>query len=151
MEIVKGDAIEILMDGEADVALSVCNCFCTMGAGFAKSVKENFPEVYEMDLQTTKGDYNKLGTIGLVDVVRGARKFIVVNMYGQYHFGSGLQVNYSALRLCLNKVTKMLDPKLTICYPKIGAGLAGGDWDVISKIIDKELSGRKHFLVEYNK
>lgn len=151
MEIVKGDAIEILMDGDADILLHVVNCFCTMGAGFAKSIKENFPEAYSMDLQTTKGDYNKLGNIGMVDIVRANRKFIVINMYGQYHFGSGLQVNYSALRLCLNKVAKMLDSKLTICYPKIGAGLAGGDWDVISKIIDKELFGRKHFLVEYNK
>ena len=34
-----------------------------------------------------------------------------------------------------------------IGYPKIGAGLAGGYWNIISKIIDKELEGENHSLV----
>jgi len=33
----------------------------------------------------------------------------------------------------------------------IGAGLAGGDWTVISKIINKELEGEDHTLVMWNK
>ena len=31
----------------------------------------------------------------------------------------------------------------------IGAGLAGGDWDIIKVIIDKALEGFNHTLVEY--
>ena len=31
--------------------------------------------------------------------------------------------------------------------PKIGAGLAGGDWDVIAKIIEEELSGENVTIV----
>lgn len=31
--------------------------------------------------------------------------------------------------------------------PKIGAGLAGGDWNTISAIIDEELEGEYHTLV----
>ena len=38
-----------------------------------------------------------------------------------------------------------------IGYPKIGAGLAGGDWEVIEKIIDAELEGEDHALVEFVK
>jgi len=38
-----------------------------------------------------------------------------------------------------------------IGYPLIGAGLAGGDWKVISKIIEEELGDEKHTLVEYKK
>ena len=34
-----------------------------------------------------------------------------------------------------------------IGYPKIGAGLAGGDWSIIEKIIDEELQGTDHTLV----
>lgn len=37
-----------------------------------------------------------------------------------------------------------------IAYPKIGAGLAGSDWSVISAIIDEELAGLQHALVEYD-
>jgi O-acetyl-ADP-ribose deacetylase (regulator of RNase III) len=29
--------------------------------------------------------------------------------------------------------------KLSVAIPKIGAGLAGGDWNIISTIIEKEL------------
>jgi O-acetyl-ADP-ribose deacetylase (regulator of RNase III) len=36
-----------------------------------------------------------------------------------------------------------------IGYPKIGAGLAKGDWNKISKIIDEELAGEEHTLVEF--
>ena len=36
-----------------------------------------------------------------------------------------------------------------IGYPRIGAGLAKGDWGVISNIIDVELGGEDHTLVEY--
>ena len=36
-----------------------------------------------------------------------------------------------------------------IGYPLIGAGLAGGDWGAISAIIDEELAGEDHTLVEF--
>jgi O-acetyl-ADP-ribose deacetylase (regulator of RNase III) len=37
-----------------------------------------------------------------------------------------------------------------IGYPKIGAGLAGGDWSIIEEIIDRELEGEDHTLVYLN-
>lgn len=37
-----------------------------------------------------------------------------------------------------------------IGYPKIGAGLAGGDWTVIRAIIEEELAGLDHMLVEFS-
>ncbi len=36
-----------------------------------------------------------------------------------------------------------------IGYPLIGAGLAKGNWKLISQIIDEELEGEDHTLVEY--
>jgi len=38
-----------------------------------------------------------------------------------------------------------------IGYPAIGAGLAGGDWKIISAIIDEELANEDHTFVEYQK
>ena len=36
-----------------------------------------------------------------------------------------------------------------IGFPKIGAGLAKGDWKLIAQIIDAELAEEDHTLVEY--
>jgi len=36
-----------------------------------------------------------------------------------------------------------------IAYPLLGAGLAGGDWDIISKIISKVLENEDHTLVKF--
>jgi O-acetyl-ADP-ribose deacetylase (regulator of RNase III) len=38
---------------------------------------------------------------------------------------------------------------LRIGYPAIGAGLAGGDWEVISSIIEEELKGEDHTFVKF--
>ena len=38
---------------------------------------------------------------------------------------------------------------MAIGYPKIGAGLAKGDWSTIAAILDEELAGEGHTLVEY--
>jgi hypothetical protein len=35
-----------------------------------------------------------------------------------------------------------------IAYPLIGAGLAGGNWSIISAIIDEERAGLDHTLAE---
>lgn len=37
-----------------------------------------------------------------------------------------------------------------IGYPMIGTGLAGGDWGVISAIIEVEIASEDHTLVEFN-
>jgi len=36
MKIIKGDLIELIKKGYFDVVIHGCNCFCTMGSGFAK-------------------------------------------------------------------------------------------------------------------
>ena len=38
-----------------------------------------------------------------------------------------------------------------IAYPLIGAGLAGGDWKVISNLINEQLKNENHTLVEFDK
>ena len=37
-----------------------------------------------------------------------------------------------------------------IGYRKMGAGLAGGDWNRIAAIVDEELAGEDHTLVEFD-
>ena len=151
MNIVKGDLIQFALTGRFDVIIHGCNCFCTMGAGIAKLIKDNFPEAYQADLRTGMGEKKKLGTCSLARIQRNGNIFTIVNGYTQYDFsGHGALVDYSAIQ----KVFAWIKNNFTnqkIGYPKIGAGLAKGDWEVISGIIDQELKGENHTLVEYVK
>ncbi len=147
MKTVRGDLIKLALAGEFDVIIHGCNCQCAMGAGIAKVIRSTFPEAYEADSNTESGDESKLGTISYVTVVREGRKLTIVNGYTQFDWkGPGVLVDYNAVR----SVTKAVKAKFSgkrIGYPRIGAGLAKGDWNVMSRIIDEELQGEDHTLV----
>lgn len=149
MKVVQGDLITKAKDGHFDLIIHGCNCFCTMGAGIAKSIKTEFPDAYQADRCTVKGDRKKLGDYSSAVIEFPSYSLIVVNAYTQYDFkGRGVKADYSAIRSCMKKIKKEFTGK-RIGIPKIGAGLAGGDWNVISEIIDSELSGETVTLVEY--
>jgi len=84
----------------------------------------------------------------------GVRDIIVVNSYTQYNYGKNHKdgvakpIDYEALTLCLRKINKTFAGK-HIGLPKIGAGLAGGDWNRIKKIIQTELKDMKVSVVIY--
>ena len=145
MKIIEGDLIKLAKAGEFDVIIHGCNCFSTMGAGIADTIAKEFPQAMLAD-QTRYGDPDKMGTYtqATVDSVT------IVNAYTQYEYTmSKVDVDYEALRACFKAVKEEFTGK-RIGYPLIGAGLAGGDWNVISKIIDEELEGEDHTLVKFN-
>jgi hypothetical protein len=89
-------------------------------------------------------------TVGQPDT----QPIIVVNSYTQYHYGrnhaDGVSnpLDYEALTLCMRKINHQFKGK-HIGLPKIGAGLAGGDWNRIKKIIQTELRDMKVSVVIY--
>lgn len=147
--VVKGDIIRLTLKGDFDVIVQGCNCFNTMGAGFAKQVKKVFAEAWQADQKTRKGDRTKLGTITYALIEHQGREFYVINAYTQFNYGrEKIQyVDYDAVRSCFKEIAKVFENK-HIAYPKIGCGLAGGDWNVVSNIINEELEGLKHTHVE---
>ena len=149
MKIIKGDLIKLALEGNFDVIIHGCNCFCTMGAGIAKNIKSEFPEAYEADLKTEKGNKDKLGTYSNAITERNGYKIIIINAYTQHHYkGRRMKADYEAIRSVFKKI-KSNYPGRKIGYPKIGAGLAGGDWNIISEIIEEELKNENHVLVEF--
>lgn len=149
MNVIQGDLIKLALEGYFDVIIHGCNCQCTMGAGIAKSIKTIFPEAYQADLATEKGDSSKLGTISTAKVERNGHNLVIVNAYTQFHWrGKGILVDYDAIASVM-KTVKLSFPQLKIGYPKIGAGLAKGNWEIISEIIDSALEGTNHTLVEF--
>lgn len=150
MKIIKGDLIKLALNGRFDVIIHGCNCFCTMGAGIAKAIKEEFFEAYQADKKTIAKSQSKLGTYSYANVIRNKNKITIVNAYTQYDYkGIGVLIDYDAITKVFKKI-KIDFPQKKIAYPKIGAGLAKGDWNIISKIIIKELKGEDHTLIEYH-
>lgn len=149
MKIVHGDLLVLALNGRFDVIVHGCNCMCAMGAGIAKVIKSTFPEAYAADCATTKGDRDKLGTISYAEVQRDGHTIVVVNAYTQYHWrGKKPRADNDAIRQAMRTVARTYSGQ-RIGYPRIGAGLAGGDWGTISAIIDTELEGEDHTLVEF--
>lgn len=149
MNTVEGDLISLALEGQFDVIIHGCNCFCTMGAGIARAILDEFPEAYAADLVTIKGDRNKLGDFSFATVKRGDQTITIINGYTQFHFhGESDLVDYDAVQRLFKKVKQQFSGK-RIGYPKIGAGLAGGDWEKISRIIEQELADENHSLVVY--
>jgi len=157
MNEVKGDLIEMALEGHFDVITHGCNCWCTMKSGIAPQIKHAFPDAGHADSATKRGDIMKLGCYTFADIeVKNIGWVTVINSYTQYNYGSNhldgddKPIDYEALTLCMRKINYNYKSK-TIGLPKIGAGLAGGNWDKIKKIIETELKDMHVTIVHYNK
>lgn len=140
---------DLVRDAEQyDVILHGCNCFNTMGAGIALQMKTKFPKAYEVDCATKAGDINKLGTITKTTDTNP----IIVNCYSQYDFRGrrigSMDLDYNALKSALGLVKKEFTGK-KIGMPRIGAQLAGGDWNIIIRIIEEIFEGEDVTIVTY--
>ncbi|MBV1910623.1 MAG: macro domain-containing protein [Kangiellaceae bacterium] len=148
MKIMEGDLISLAEERIFDVIIHGCNCLCTMGSGLAKTIKNKYPQVYKVDCETTKGDKAKLGSYSAITVGHQSA-FVVVNAYTQYSYSrKDIDVDYEAVRKVFALIKQDFAGK-RIGYPLIGAGLAGGDWNVIEAIIQQELDGEDHTLVKF--
>lgn len=146
MKIQTGDLVTLAKSGEFDVIIHGCNCLCTMKKGIAKTIAETFPEALQADLNTEKGDRDKLGTYSIATV----GELTIINAYTQFSWrGKGCKADYAAIKQVFEHVAGNFSDK-HIAYPKIGAGLAGGDWELIYPLICEALSTCNHTLVEFD-
>ena len=153
MKIINGDLIELAKQGEFDVIVHGCNCFNTMGAGIAKHIRYEFPRAYNADCNTLKGNIKKLGSFSQHTYISDNYqiKCVIINAYTQFNYlPRGECYDYEAIALVFRKIAHLY-PNARIGYPAIGCGLAGGDWNIVAEIIDKELKGCDHTYVKYNK
>lgn len=144
-----------LFQANADVLVHQCNCQCTMGSGVARTIKELFPEVYESDCQTKKGDSSKLGTysyslVSSVPPEVNPRIKCVVNLYSQDAFGlQARHTSYDALEVGLSRLRSDLEKKgepgkKVIALPyRMGSDRGGADWNVVRAIIESVFKDSK--------
>ena len=123
-----------LFDTTAPIIAHGCNCVGGFGSGVAGYIANHYPIVRNAykDRFTTHG-----WKLGEIQVVTAYGKTFV-NCATQQNCGSDpdtVYVSYDAIKECLEKVRDFADGS-QIAIPKIGAGLANGDWNIIEDIIN---------------
>lgn len=159
---IEGNLITMAQEGDFDVIAHGVNCFCTMGAGIAPQMAKAFDcDTFPGESSKFRGSMSKLGNIDYQEKLLGKdgepdrHVLTVVNAYTQYNYGPNHErgdakpLSYAALRLCLKKINHKFRGKV-VGLPKIGAGLAGGNWQLIKKIIKAELKDCDVTVVIYN-
>lgn len=144
-----------VLAGPERLIIHGCNAQGVMGSGVAKAIRDRYPWAYDAYRMAWEEDDVYLGAV-IWAIDTGAAR-IIGNAITQEFFGRDGQkyVDDNAVRRCIQEVDRfvvltqtedVLIPcigKITgVAMPMIGAGLGGGDWSVISKIIEEE---SKHF------
>ena len=128
-----------------------CNCVGRYNSGLAKQIRSTYPQTYESYLEYVKNNDRRY-LLGSINPVFVGESGIIVNAFTQRYYGRDkdiVYVDYRAIGKVFHSVAKMF-PECAIIYPKIGAGLANGEWSEIKPIIDSALTGRFHmcFVME---
>lgn len=143
---VKGDLIKMFKNGAFDAIVHGCNCFHTMGAGIADQISSNFPQALEADKVSLYGDIDKLGRYTIAQANTG----FIINGYTQYRPGQEDQQRlYASISTLFDNLARDLADGSKIGIPKLGAGIAGGDWDVIEDLIRIRMTNMRVVVVEY--
>jgi len=106
-----------------------------MYAGLAYDLRKKWPVVY-----TSYEKYYKQAKLGQIQPVKIKKNLFVVNFFAQENYGRYKQfTDYLAFSSCLEKINLFQNkyyPSLPIYFPyKIGCGLAGGNWNIVLKMI----------------
>lgn len=120
------------------IVIHQVNCQGVMGAGFAKYVKNKFPELYNEYrlICKQKNPYNLLGDI----YVYNDENYIIINIFSQLYYGNKSNIvytNYKAMESSLIKVRRIFPTEDIIAPKYIGCGFGGGDWNIVRNILEK--------------
>lgn len=165
----KGDATQPEGDG-VKLIIHCCNDIGAWGKGFVLAINKRWikPMNEYMDWA-----YHREGTgtpfeLGQVQYVPVKDDIVVCNMIGQrdiYRSGGQPPIRYDAIRKCLQNIrSKIKDMakkateknfsdtyrKYSVHCPMFGAGLAGGNWKEIERIIQEELTDQDVSVTVYS-
>jgi O-acetyl-ADP-ribose deacetylase (regulator of RNase III) len=137
-----GDATAPIGAG-TKIIVHVCNDIGAWGRGFVMAVSKRWSEPERRYRAWHTGEAERPFALGEVQFVEVGENIWVANLIGQKDIRASPgvpPVRYKAIRAGLKKVTveaKRLNASAHM--PRIGCGLAGGDWSVIASIIQDEL------------
>lgn len=131
------------IDGH-NTLIHICNNKGGWGKGFVLALSKfnKLPEKVFKD--SFKDDINC--SLGCIQNIEISKKLMVVNMIAQNGYKSNtnpIPLDYGALDMCLESISdQIIKCKIftTIIAPKIGTGLAGGNWTLIESLLTKHFT-----------
>lgn len=150
---VKGDATAP-PPGGARIICHVCNDIGGWGRGFVTAISRRWPEP-ERAFRAWHEAGDAAGfRLGAVALVRVEPELWVANMIAQRDVrsvGGVPPIRYDALRECLEELaTQAASLGASVHMPRIGCGLAGGEWAVVEKLIAAALCQRQIAVAVYD-
>lgn len=148
IQYVTGDATCPVDSGNKIIA-HICNDIGAWGAGFVLALSKRWPQPEEEYLKEKWLNGLSLGTVGLVQV---ERDIWVANMVAQRDIRSyrGVPpIRYGALKKCLATVAlHAKELQASVHLPRIGCGLAGGEWEIIESLIQETFADVPIFVYD---
>ncbi len=144
----QGDATKPVGHGKIVIA-HVCNDIGAWGRGFVLALSSRWPSVEHDYRRWSRNDLAsgdvppyppfKLGQLRCVNVEPNVWVANMIAQRGVRNARNPIPLQYDALRSCLHVIAN-IDAD-SVHMPRIGCGLAGGEWDKVALIIDEELCG----------
>jgi len=159
----KGDLFDHVQHG--DRIIHVCNNIGGWGSGFVVPLGKKYPIAEQAYRKWFIGENfltcphisisNDKPTLGNIQCIRFHERgeLYIVNMIAQngvVNDNNRRPLNYEALYECLRKISLFIpiDKTHRIIGPKLGAGLAGGDWNIIEAMINSVFRGNQVTIFE---
>lgn len=141
MKIIEGD----ILDCKESVLVQQVNHKGVMGAGLALQIRKRYPGIFPLYIEYCKINYDVIKDRGLVFYHQPATSdYLIASVFGQDGYGTDKQyTDYVALKngfVNIAAAAKRTNVSVAIPYG-IGCGLGGGDWSIVSKIIEEVFFG----------
>lgn len=136
-----GDAtLPIETEAENRLIVHCCNTLGAWGAGFVVPLGNRYPlakEEYKKFINENKGK----SILGEVNEVPVGKHLYIENLMGQSFLrkkpNGEIPCNYIAIETGFLNIIKKHKENFSVHMPRIGCGLAGGDWKTIENIIQR--------------
>ena len=145
-----GDATQPRGSGNKIIAQLV-NSAGALGFGFGRAMAESWPESAKALKQWKETDDFQLGNSKLTKLTDEIYVFQMLAQRGVSAKEGKVGIRYSSLRTCLTRLAKAADQlHASVHMPRIGAGQAGGDWNIIEGMITEELLAKNINVTVYD-
>lgn len=139
---IEGNLLDMFDQGEFEMIGHGANCQSSMDAGIAAQIKQRYPSVYYADVYSSLSPLEKLGNYSC------NKPETIFNFYTQFY--GGPDADYLWLKSALRKfASEYGNLGFIIGLPQICCGIGGLKWEIVKKIIQKELTGFDVTIVIY--
>jgi O-acetyl-ADP-ribose deacetylase (regulator of RNase III) len=138
---IKGDATHPIADGNK-IIVHICNDMGGWGKGFVLAVSRRWPQPEQAYRNWYKSGENFI--LGAIQMVQVETDIWIANMIGLHGISRSEDghppIRYEATEDALSKVAQeAIIKNASVHMPRIGAGLAGGKWEIIEGLVIKQL------------